>query len=218
LRNSGNRKTVQPKVAAIILAAGKSERMGSPKAFLEYRGGTFLSVLYATLKSAPLAALRVVFGHRAQEFIARAGLPPEEVVVNPRFEHGMLSSVQAGLKSLEALAPEAVMLFPVDQPAVSVPTITRLIEAFRASGKPIVLPVHNGRRGHPALFGKAVFEELLHAPEDIGARAVVRADLSRALEVETCEPGVLQDIDTPEEYRALKQAGGDTSITERDCQ
>ncbi|MCE5273421.1 nucleotidyltransferase family protein [bacterium] len=206
------------KIAAIILAAGKSERMGSPKAFLEYRGGTFLSVLYATLKSAPLAALRVVFGHRAQEFSARAGLPAEEVVLNPRYESGMLSSVQAGLKSLEALAPEAVMLFPVDQPAVSVGTIARLIDSFRASGKPIVLPVHGGRRGHPALFGKAVFEDLLHAPEEIGARAVVRADRSRVLEVPVEEPAVLLDIDTPDDYRALKQAGADSSIVERSGQ
>ncbi len=194
-----------PKIAGLILAAGKSERMGRPKAFLEHSGGTFLSVLYGTLKASPLDFVRVVFGHRADEFIARSGIPPEEVVINPRHETGMLSSIQAGLSSLERLSPDAVMLFPVDQPSVSVKLIERMIRAFRESGKDVVLPVYDGRRGHPALFGRSVFSELMSAPPEVGARAVVRADPSRVLELEADEESVLLDIDTPEDYKAFRE-------------
>jgi molybdenum cofactor cytidylyltransferase len=194
-----------PKVAGLILAAGKSERMGCPKSFLEYRGGTFLSVLYGTLKASPLMAVRVVFGCRADEFVARAGLPPEEVVLNPNYETGMLSSVQAGLGSLENLSPDAVMLFPVDQPAVSVKLIERMIQAFRESGKAVVLPVHDGRRGHPVLFGRSVFAELMCAPHEVGARAVVRAEPARVLELEAGDESVLLDVDTPADYEALRE-------------
>lgn len=194
-----------PKVAGLILAAGKSERMGRPKAFLDYRGGTFLSVLYGTLKASPLTAVRVVFGHRADDFIARAGLPPEVVVINPRHETGMLSSIQAGLSSLESHSPDAVMLFPVDQPAVSLKLIERLILAFLESGKAVVLPAYDGRRGHPALFGRSVFSELMTAPPEVGARAVVRADPSRVLELEAGDESVLLDVDTPADYEALRK-------------
>ncbi len=99
-------------------------------------------------------------------------------------------------------------MWPVDQPHVLVRTVEVLLEEFRRSGSPIVIPVHRGRRGHPVLFGRPVFEELLGASQDLGARAVVRADAGRVREVPVADAAVLEDIDTPEAYEELVRRSG----------
>ena len=89
-------------------------------------------------------------------------------------------------------------------------TVARLVEQFRDGGQPIVVPGYGGRRGHPVLFGRPVFDELLSAPEHEGARAVVRADPSRVAVIPVDDPAVLEDVDTPAAYRDLlqREAGG----------
>lgn len=190
-------------IAGLILAAGKSERMGEPKAFLPYSGGTFLSVLYSTLRASWLDVVRVVVGHGSGEIIFHTGYERERFVMNDNWEQGMLSSIQAGLRALEPLDPEAVMLFPVDNPTVSVELVNRIISEYRGSDKQIVVPVYEGKRGHPVLFARTVFPELMSASAEVGARAVVRKDPSRVLELPVKDSSVLVDIDTPEDYRGM---------------
>lgn len=190
-------------IAGIILAAGKSERMGSPKALLPFEGSTFLGHLYALLKKSPLDPVRVVLGAHERRIRAQVELEGGDVVLNPDYEKGMLSSIQAALISMEQATPEAVILFPVDHPNISSRLIDQVIESYRAGGGEIIIPLKDGRRGHPVLFAGSLFGELRSAPPDIGARHVVRSHPDRVYELPTIEPGVLQDIDTPEDYHKL---------------
>ncbi len=190
-------------IAAIILAAGKSERMGRPKALLPFGTSTFLQHLYDILKSSSAGEVRVVLGSQAEEIKAGSNIPETDIVINPDYEKGMLSSFRAGLLALQKTAPEAVILCPVDHPNISVSLIELIIGNFRSSKAEIIIPTRGGRRGHPVLFAGSLFGEFLSAPLDVGARYVVHKFPEKVLEVETDEPGVIQDIDAPEDYQEL---------------
>lgn len=190
-------------IAAIILAAGKSERMGRPKALLDYGGKTFLAHQLDILRRSEADFLRVVLGHRPEEILAEVEVPPAEVVINRDYERGMLSSLQAGIRSLAGLAVEAALVCPVDHPAVTAELVDRLIDCHRTTGRGIVIPVAGERRGHPVLFAARLFDELLRAPVEVGARHVVRSHPEEVFEYRTGEAGVLADIDTPEDYNRL---------------
>ncbi|MFQ5718049.1 MAG: NTP transferase domain-containing protein [Acidobacteriota bacterium] len=189
---------------AVVLAAGESSRMGRPKALLEYQGTSFLARWLALLRAAGTDEVAVVLGHDRQRIEAMTDVTGVHVVTNPHPERGMLSSFILGLDAL----PErisGVFLCPVDHPAVSRSDLAAL--ADRSSPRKIVVPVHAGRRGHPVLFGVGLFGEIRSAPERVGARAVVRADPDRVVEV-PAGPGILQDIDTPADYTALGEVSG----------
>ena len=189
-------------IGAIVLAAGSSSRIGRPKALLPLEGTTFLSRILATLRASGVPTVRVVLGHHAEEIRAAVTLPADAAVVNPTPEAGMLSSVRRGVRAL----PEEVdgfLLWPVDHPTVLPDTVRKLIDAFRAGSSPIVVPVHAGRRGHPVLFAARVKDEILRAPDALGARAVVAAHEDAVRAVEVHDPGVLADVDTPEAYARI---------------
>ena len=111
---------------------------------------------------------------------------------------GQLSSIQAAIRSLPPDATEGLMLCPVDHPLVSAELVAQLIEEFDSSGKPIVLPTYRGRRGHPVIFRASLYEELLAASPDVGARQVVWAHQTEVLEVPTEEEGVVLNLNDPE--------------------
>jgi CTP:molybdopterin cytidylyltransferase MocA len=181
-------------IAAVVLAAGASSRMGSPKAHLLASGAaSFLDAILATLGDAGIEVVRIV---TAPEVAVADG-----AVVNPDPSRGMLSSVQCGLGALPP-GVDAVLLWPVDHPLVKAATVTSLIEAFRGGGHPVVVPVFEGGRGHPVLFAAALVPELLSADPAVGARAVVHAHADR-LELAVPDPGVGADVDTPEDYRRI---------------
>lgn len=184
---------------AVVLAAGDSSRMGFPKALLDLDGRPFLVHLRAALAAAGVGEVRVVLGHDAVRIRAVVPLPDHEVVVNPHPEAGMLSSLLLGLG---ALPPSLAGFFvcPVDHPRTRAGTLVDLAGVLRPGG--IVVPVHEGRRGHPVLFAADLLGELLAAPPDRGARAVVWAVPERVTERPT-GPDVLVDIDRPEDYEAL---------------
>jgi molybdenum cofactor cytidylyltransferase len=190
-------------IAAIILAAGASERMGYPKAILPYRGRSFLEGILEASFAAGVEHRVVVLGHQADKILAAMDLSGVTVVKSKDLEAGPIGSVWAGLSALSALPVDAVLVWPVDRPHVAVATIEALVDAFRATHQPIVVPVYEGRRGHPVLFGRAVFAELLGAPQDEGARAVVHRDPARVAEVAVDDPSVLEDFNTPEDYKRL---------------
>ena len=122
-------------------------------------------------------------------------------VENPRADTGQLSSVIAGLDAADRPGVHAILVTPVDMPLVRPATVAALLTAFSSSPHPIVRATHRGRHGHPVIFGRAVFDALRRADPEIGARAVVRAH--SVLDVEVNDPGVLQDVDTPDDYRRL---------------
>ncbi len=188
-------------IAAVVLAAGRSDRMGRPKALLPIRGTTFLGAILDRLAASGVHEVRVVLGHAGGEVRDALALEDAIVVINADPDRGMLSSVRCGIAALPPGA-SGFLLWPVDHPLVSGETVARLVEAFEATGAPVVLPLHGGRRGHPVLFAAPLARELEAAPDGVGARGVVRAHERELVAVEVDDPGVVADIDTPEEYES----------------
>ncbi|HEY7065956.1 MAG TPA: nucleotidyltransferase family protein [Chloroflexota bacterium] len=183
-----------------MLSAGQSRRMGFPKALLPIAGHTFVEHVIAALTAAPIAAIYLVVGADAERIQREADVRLAHVVVNEQWELGQLSSLQAGLRALAPDQYDAFIMALVDHPLIDPAVVGAVIAAFASSGRPIVVPVHEGRRGHPVLFAARLIPELLAAPLDQGARAVVRAHADEVLEVPAPAPGILADIDTPELY------------------
>lgn len=190
-------------IAAIIPAGGASERMGVPKALLPYRGRTFLQTILDACSALGLRQRLVVLGYDADKILADIDLGDATVLRNPAPESGPIGSIRAGIEAVLNHPVEGVLVWHVDRAHVAIATIEALLDRFRQGGEPIVVPSHQGRRGHPVIFGQAVFADLLAVPDDQGARAVVRSDPSRVAVVPVDDPAVTEDIDTPEAYREL---------------
>jgi molybdenum cofactor cytidylyltransferase len=192
-------------LAAIILSAGASSRMGRPKALLPYREGTFLEHLVQVTRHPRIGLTRVVLGAGAEEIRTIAKLDPSVVVLNSNWEQGQLSSIREGIRSLEEIETDGIVLCPVDHPLVSARLVDELIDHFygnaSANAKSIVLPTYQGRRGHPVIFSSALYGELLAAPTEQGARAVVWAHAGDVLEVPTDEEGIVLNINDPDMLR-----------------
>jgi len=184
-------------LAAVILSGGASRRMGSPKALVSYQGASFLEHLLSVTRHPAIGVRRVVLGPDADAISHQVALTPEEVVVNNDWERGQLSSIHAALRSLPA-GTEGMLLCPVDHPLVSAALVNTLIETFLEMRGPVVLPVFEGRRGHPVIFSAAVYEELLRAPLETGARAVVWAHKNEVQEVSTAEEGCVLNLNDPD--------------------
>jgi molybdenum cofactor cytidylyltransferase len=195
-------------LAALILAAGESSRMGKDKALLQYQGRTFLEIIAGNLRQAGFNRITVVLGHHAAEIRQAVPLDGVQVIVNSNYRLGQTSSLQAGLKSLDLASTSGILLCLVDHPAASAEVMRQLAEAYVESGAPVVVPVYDGRRGHPVLIGRALFNELLELQPTEGANTVVRKyhDSTYWLNVE--DGAVLLDVDRPEDYRRLVGAGG----------
>jgi molybdenum cofactor cytidylyltransferase len=192
-------------LAAAILAAGESRRMGSPKALLDSRGKTFADHLAEVTRHPRIGLLRVVLGAGAENIRVQLRLDPAAIVVNSEWQVGQLSSIQAAVRSLPDGATEGLMLCPVDHPMISPELVAKVIEAFDASGKTIAVPLYRGRRGHPVIFRANLYAELLAASHQVGARQVVMAHGAEIVEVPTEEEGVTLNLDTPDAYRKAMQ-------------
>ena len=175
--------------------------MGKPKALIPYGESTFLQHLLDVTRHPKIGVTRVVLGAGAQEIQTAAKLDPSIVVLNPQWETGQLSSICEGLRRLANLETDGVVLCPVDHPLISARLVGDLVEQFYKSGKAIVVPTYLGRRGHPAIFSRALYGELLAAPPEKGARAVVWAHAADVLGFPTDEEGIVLNINDPEMLR-----------------
>jgi molybdenum cofactor cytidylyltransferase len=196
-------------LAAIILSAGESSRMGSPKALLPLRGTTFLGhlldVIQQSRKNAEsgqeIGCTRVVLGAHKAEVTAKIPLDNSAIVLNPHWQQGQLSSIQEAIRSLKEVQTDGIVLFLVDHPLVTAELVSELVRQFYASGRAIVLPKFRSKRGHPVIFSARLYGELLAAPAEQGARAVVWAHQDEVLEVPTSEEGVVLNLNDPEALR-----------------
>jgi molybdenum cofactor cytidylyltransferase len=184
-------------LAAVILSGGASSRMGSPKALLPYQGRPFLEHLLEVTSHRNIGVRRVVLGALAEPIAKAINLKADEIVINEDWEKGQLSSIQAALRSLPP-GTEGMLLCLIDHPLISNSLVQDLIEQFYQSKKSIVLPVYEGRRGHPVIFAPALYDELLRAPLETGARAVVWAHKGEVEEVQTNEEGCVLNLNDPE--------------------
>src|SRR5260370_24985051 len=183
-------------LAAVILSGGVSSRMGSPKALVPYQGRPFLEHLLEVTSHPEIGVRRVVLGAHAAPIARTINLKADEIVFNHEWEKGQLSSIQAALRSLPP-GTDGILLCLIDHPLISNALLQDLIEQFYATKKLIVLPVYEGRRGHPVIFSATLYDELLRAPLETGARAVVWAHTGEVQEVRTNENRSLLNFTDP---------------------
>lgn len=197
-------KSVEAPVAAIVLAAGGSERMGQPKQLLPINGQPMVRRVVDAVCGAGLDQVVVVTGAYAGK-VARAldGLPVE-IVANEAWPEGMSASLRRGLG---ALRPEiqASIIALADQPALTSDVLSALVACYRATGAPIVAPVCQGRRGNPVLFGRRLFADLLAVEGDQGGRALLTRYAAEVEQVEVDGPSVLFDVDTLQDYAEARK-------------
>ena len=188
--------TRPPQLAAVILAAGESSRMGRPKPLLRYEEKTFLDRSISCFAGL-VSPIVVVLGYQADQI--RAGIESghrAQFVVNPDPSRGMLSSLQCGLASLPEHL-DAVFFMPADLPRLRRDTA----ETLASEAGPLVIPRFEGRNGHPVRLTLGVARELLALPLTAKPSDVIHRH--RAAYIDVDDPGVLHDIDTPAEYEAL---------------
>ena len=192
-------------IAAIVLAAGLSSRMGALKPLLRLGEEIVIGRVIQAARDAGVDRIHVVVGHRAEEIVPhvlRMGAIP---VLNPGYTAGMLSSIKAGITSLDENT-SGCLLMPVDIPLVRPTTVIRVIEEALRGDALFVHPVFLGERGHPPFIARELFAELLAADGSEGACAILSRHEREAVEVAVFDEGCLRDMDTPRDHRELNAA------------
>lgn len=177
--------------------------MGRPKALLRLGHRTFLQAILETAEHAGLEPRVVVLGAEPDKVLSHHDLRRVTTVLSEDLAAGPIGAIRAGIRVLLNQRVEAAVIWHVDRPLVTAGTIEALVHTVRSGEVQIVLPEFDGRRGHPVLFARQVFHELLQASDSGGARDVVRADPSRVAAVSVPDSSVLEDINTLEAYRKL---------------
>ncbi|MFZ2287052.1 MAG: nucleotidyltransferase family protein [Bacteroidales bacterium] len=202
-------------VFAIVPAAGESKRMGSPKMLLPFNGMTVIEQVIENVLSAGISNVLIVLGSDHEEILRKINGYHVSHCYNENYRRGMLSSVQCGLASLPD-QDVGILIIPGDQPMIGQVQISMVIKTWHESGKGIVMPVYNGKRGHPLLFDIKYRSEVMSLPDGKGLRALAELHPEDIMESETDDPAVLRDIDTQQEYinelKLLNRNGRDNPV------
>jgi molybdenum cofactor cytidylyltransferase len=193
-------------VAAVVLAAGMSQRMGRLKPLLPFGDKPMIACVVETLHGASeISPVVVVTGNAAAQIESALCEYSVQFAHNENFAAGgMLSSVKTGVAALPPHI-EAFFLVLGDQPAVCSSTLIALRQAWQRTRAPVVVPMHNRRRGHPVLFDRSCIAHILALPGDATLKNVVQAHTLQTVELDVEDEGVLHDVDTPTDYeRALQ--------------
>lgn len=194
--------------AGVIPASGVSRRMGQSKALLELEGETFVSRVVRSLSAGGCSPVFVVTAPGQGDVAEEARRAGAEVLVNPDPGEGPITSLRIAIGAIDD-SVDGIVYLPVDHPLVRPDSVAKLLAAARSSGAKLTLPVHGAKRGHPAIFHRALFDELLDPGLEGGARVVVHRHLESAEVLDLGDPGVIADIDTPEAYRAVTSSRSD---------
>ena len=195
---------------AILPAAGSSRRMGQPKLLLPFKGGPLIAGVVNALLGGGVDQIVLVTSlgdEELQGWARRAGI---ESAVNPDPGRGMLSSIREGIGALGGTAELArrgqiLLVAPADLPNLQAETVLDLLRRMRESGAPLAEPVFRGQRGHPLAIAPRLIPEIDTLDLDVGLRQLRNRHPAEVLEMETEDSGVVQDVDTPEDY---ERAGG----------
>jgi molybdenum cofactor cytidylyltransferase len=201
-----NEKTATPRVSAVILAAGMSSRMGTPKQLLPVgpgAGETLLGRVVDNVRRSRVAEIVVVLGHAADEIRRRVPIEGVRVVMNEEYREGMGSSLRVGLGAVDPQS-EAALIVLADQPFIRPATLDRLIEEYGRQRPQIAIPVYRGFRGNPVLLDRSVFPEVMQLHGDIGCRAIFGSHLENILKVPVEDAGILADIDSAGDLEKLR--------------
>ena len=189
-------------ISAIVLAAGESKRMGQTKQLLPWQGKTVLENVLDNLLNSQVDEVILVLGHEAERIRKKVPAHRITIVINPDYKKGMSTSIRQGLMALDEKA-EAFLVVLGDQPGISKEILNQLVHEFQRahSKKNIVLPTYRGSRGHPVLFNIQYKKEALKLKGDVGCRQILEDHPEDVLEIEMDTAAVLDDLDTPEDYR-----------------
>lgn len=192
-----------PRCGLVILAAGASRRMGSPKQLIEIDGRPLLVRAIESALAAPVWPVVVVLGANAVAIRPVIGHLPVLVIENPAWSEGMAASIREGVATLRQFSRtlDAAVLALCDQPGFSAATVESLLAAHRATGRGIVAARYSGRLGAPALFAREHFAALTALTGEEGARDLLNADPARVAAVEL--PELARDLDTPADLEGL---------------
>ncbi len=191
-------------IAAIILAAGQSSRMGQHKLLLPLLGKPLLLHVVANTIAAGCDDVLVVIGYHAEAIRQLLSDQPVRLIENPDYAQGQSTSMRAGIAALSPQT-EAALLVLGDQPLVSPAIMQRLMRVWRDTARPIVAPYYAGQRGNPVLFARTLFAELLAVTGDQGGREVLQRHAAEVEPVHIAEAEAVQDVDTWQEYQTLLQ-------------
>ncbi len=191
------------RIVAILLAAGTSTRMGQPKLLLPLRGRPLLAYALGAVRGSAVARTVVVLGAAEEQVRSAVSLDGVDVVRNPDFADGMSTSIRAGVRA--SRSADAFLFVLGDAPFVTSRTVDALIRLWEPGGRGILVPTFRGRRGNPVLIDASLAKEIETLHGDTGFRALFPAHADDIREVDVDDPGVLVDIDTPEELAALEE-------------
>ena len=184
---------------AIVLAGGESSRMGTPKMILPYEGVTIIEKVLEKVLASDVEKVVTVLGSHKEEVLKVIERFPVMHCYNGNYKDGMLSSVKCGFESLP-VGFRAAMVFLGDQPMVETSVINKMINLYYTSGKGILVPVFENKRGHPLMTDRKYREEIITLDDPEGLKGLLRRHPEDLLEVVTENPSVLKDIDTMEDY------------------
>ncbi len=193
-------------ICAIVLAAGRASRMGTQKLLLPFAGKTVITHIADQLLASTLDKVYVVAGHKPDRIVQKLTDRTADVLINPNYAAGgMLSSVLCGFEALPADC-EAVLVVLGDQPGITTQLVDDMVRSFRKTEKGILVPLHNGKRGHPILVARHYHAELQSHYADIGLRGLLYAHPDDIFELNVSTSSVLGDMDYPQDYqRELSQ-------------
>jgi molybdenum cofactor cytidylyltransferase len=187
-------------ICAIVLAAGQSKRMGVQKLLLPFGGKTVIAHIVDQLTASSVDEVHVVVGCQGKQVSRELSGRSVSIVNNSNYKSGMLSSVRCGLRAISQQC-KAVLVALGDQPSVTTKLIDRMLQNFASTEKQILVPLYNGKRGHPVIFSVAYCDEILKHYDDVGLRGLLYAHKEDIFELPVKTSGVLSDMDCPEDYR-----------------
>lgn len=187
-------------IIGILLAAGRSTRMGTPKQLLPFGDKTVIETVVDALLNSRIDDLIVVLGHERKLIAQQIKEKPLSIVVNSDSNSEMLDSLKCGIRELPKTA-HAFILALVDQPRLETVTINTLIDSYHESGKKIIIPTHDGHRGHPSLIDSTYSDEILNLGGVDGLKPIVRGHINDTLELEVTQDFIINDMDTQEDYK-----------------
>ena len=191
-------------LSGVILAAGEGSRMGAiPKALLRIQDKTFLEIISENLFLSVRGKVFIVLGYYSELIKKELKFEKEIILINSEPERGQLSSLQTAIRHM----PEevtAIMVTLADLPLIKLSTYMKLIESWSLNSDMIHVPMADNKRGHPVIFPKRFFKDLLLAPQEKGARSVVRNNPDSLIQVEVQDKGIFRDFDTIEDYYEIR--------------
>jgi molybdenum cofactor cytidylyltransferase len=189
-------------ITAIVLAAGMSRRMGTPKQLLRFGDRMLLELTLENVRNSAADPIVLVLGYAAEEIQQKIPTDRLKVIINPAYQEGMASSLRGGLAAVDQEAQGALIVL-ADQPCIRPATLNALIEHHRKHRPQIVIPTYRGFRGNPVLLDRSVFPEVMAITGDVGCRAIFGSHTENIEKLEVNDPGILLDIDTDSDLETV---------------